>query len=68
LYSEVEGVKFKIVVLNMKEVKSIEIIVYNKPRAIFKKVYVRFLEVLNLAKKHDIMLNGDKDVQKVLTK
>jgi hypothetical protein len=67
-YREVGGVKFKIIILNIKEVKSIEVIVYNKPREIFKKLYIRFIEVLNYAKQNELQMNNDKDIQKILTK
>jgi hypothetical protein len=60
--------KFKIIMINLKEIKCLQIMIYNKPGNILKKVFVQFQEILNYAKINGYTLSDDKDVNKILTK
>jgi len=67
-YIEVNGIKFKIVMINLKEIKTLQILVYNKPRNMLKKIFVKFQEILTYAKHFDLSLSTEKDASKLLTK
>ena len=53
---------------HMREMNCLQTIVYSKPRNLLKKLFIHFQEILSYAKKNDIELASEKDVNKVLTK
>ncbi len=67
-YVEVNEVKFKIVMVHLKELQAVQIIVYNKPRNLLQKVFVHFQDISDYAKKHGINMSNDIDANKILTK
>jgi len=64
----VNEVKFKIVMVHLKELQAVQIIVYNKPRNLLQKVFVHFQDITDYAKRHDIVMSNDTDANKILTK
>jgi len=67
-YVEVNEVKFKIVMIHLKELQSVQIIVYSKPRNLLQKVFVHFKDVSDYAKKHNMSMSNDEDANKILKK
>ena len=60
--------KFKIIMIHMRELQAIQVMVYSKPRNMLQKVFVHFEVVLEYARTHGINLAEDKDANKILTK
>lgn len=65
---EVNGIKFKILIIHLKEIQSVQILVYNKPRNLLKKLFVHFNEILEFSKKNNIPIDEENNANKVLTK
>lgn len=65
---EVNEIKFKILIVHLKELQSVQIIVYNKPKSMLKKLFVHFSEILEYAKKLEISFGDEKEANKILTK
>ena len=55
-------------IINLKDIKALEIIMFNKPRNVLKKLFVQFRDVLNYAKGLKMPMNDDRDVEAILKK
>jgi len=54
-------------IINLKEIKCLEVLVYSKPRNMLKKIFMKFQDILAYAKQFDLSLANDKDATKLLT-
>ena len=68
LSREIDGKRFRVIIVNLSEIECLEVIAYDKPRNKLERLFIHFKDLLQYALELDFEISSDQGMTKILSR